>query len=193
LRSPDCGSWPARATRHEADVLMPGAAAPYVWDGVVMRPLPGFAALVAERFAIGEVVSLEPAEVRSSPSHRHFFACVREAWINLPEREAARFPTQEHLRKHALIKAGYCDERSIVCASSAQARRIAAFIRPLDDYAIVTVEGRVIIQFTAKSQSAAAMSKAQFQASKEAVLAILAEMIGVDPVALVQAGKRSAA
>ena len=169
------------------------ATAPYVWDGVVMRPLPGFATRVAERFAVGEVVSLEPAEVRSSPSHRHYFACIREAWVNLAERVAARFPTEEHLRKHALIKAGYCDERSIVCTSNAEARRIAAFIQPIDDYAIVTVDGRVIVQFTAKSQSAAAMSKAQFQASKEAVLNILAEMLGVDPAALLQAGKRSAA
>ena len=169
------------------------AAAPYVWDGTIMRPLPGFAALVAERFGVGEVVSLQPAEVRSAPSHRHYFACVREAWVNLPEHDAARFPTEGHLRKHALIKAGYCEERSIVCTSQAEARRIAAFIRPIDDYAIVTVDGRVIVQFTAKSQSAAAMSKAQFQASKEAVLNILAEMLGVDPAALLQAGKRSAA
>jgi hypothetical protein len=37
------------------------------------------------------------------------------------------------------------------------------------------------------------MSKAQFQASKDAVLGILAEMIGVDPTALTQAAQRSAA
>jgi hypothetical protein len=168
-------------------------AAPYLWDGASMRPLPAFAPRRAHRFAAGEIVSLAPAEPRSSASHRHYFACVREAWVNLPERLAARFRTEEHLRKYALIKAAFCDQRSIVCASRAEARRIAAFIEPLDDYAIIALEGRLITVFTAKSQSAAAMSKSQFQASKEAVLGLLAEMIGVDPAALVQAGQRSAA
>ena len=49
------------------------------------------------------------------------------------------------------------------------------------------------VQFTAKSQSSAAMGKTQFQASKEAVLDVLAEMIGVEPAALARAGQRSAA
>jgi hypothetical protein len=172
---------------------MSGSVAPYVWDGAAMRPMPAFAALIGERFAVGEVVSLEPAEERSSASHRHYFACIREAWVNLPESLAARFPTEEHLRKHALIKAGYCEQRSIVCTSKAEARRVAAFIQPIDAYAVVMVEGPVIFQFAAQSQTTTTMSKAQFQASKEAVLDILAGMVGVDPVALVQAGKRSAA
>ena len=51
----------------------------------------------------------------------------------------------------------------------------------------------MIVQFTARPQSAAAMGRSEFQASKEAVLAILAEMIGVDPATLLQAGHRSAA
>ena len=51
----------------------------------------------------------------------------------------------------------------------------------------------MIVQFTAKSQSSAAMGKTQFQASKEAVLDVLAEMIGVEPAALARAGQRSAA
>jgi hypothetical protein len=172
---------------------MSGAPLPFAWDGEAMRPLPAFAAAAAERFGVGEVVALAPAELRSSPSHRHYFACVREAWVNLPGGLAERFATDEHLRKYALIKAGYHDERSIVCTSKAEARRIAAFIRPIDDYAIITVEGRVIVQFTAKSQSVEAMSKTQFQASKDAVLGILADMLGVDPTALAQAPHRSAA
>ena len=172
---------------------MSEAPLPCVWDGASLRPLPAFAGRAAARFGIGEVVALAPAEMRSSPSHRHYFACVREAWINLPEGQAERFPTEEHLRKYALIKAGYGDERSIVCASSAEACRIAAFIRPIDDYSIVIVAGDVVTHITAKSQSAQAMGKAEFQASKEAVLAILAGMIGVDPARLVEAGRRSAA
>jgi hypothetical protein len=168
-------------------------AVPYRWDGAALRPLPAFAASVAGRFAIGEVVCLEPAEARSSGSHRHYFACVREAWVNLPEPLASRFPTDEHLRKYALIRAGFCDERSIVCTSKAEARRIGAFVKPMDDYALVTVAGRVVSVFTAKSQATGAMGRSRFQASKDAVLGLLSEMIGVDPAALLAAGRRSAA
>jgi hypothetical protein len=160
---------------------------------MVMRPIGAYGPLVAGRFAVGQIVALEPAEPRSAPSHRHYFACVREAWVNLPEALAARFRTEEHLRKYALIKAGVRDERAIVCRSKAEARRIAAFIEPMDDYAIVTVADRVVSVFTAKSQSAGAMGRARFQASKEAVLGLLAEMIGVEPERLLDAGKRSAA
>jgi hypothetical protein len=169
------------------------SAAAYAWDGAAMRPLPAFAASIGQRFAVGEVVSLEPALARSQPNHRHYFACVREAWVNLPERFAVQFPTEEHLRKYALIKADFCDQRSIVCASKSEARRIGAFIKPIDDYAIVSVADRLVTVFTAKSQSAGAMSKAAFQASKAAVLGVLAEMIGVEPAALLEAGQRSAA
>ena len=80
-----------------------------------------------------------------------------------------------------------------MCRSRADARRVAAFIRPIDDYSIITVSDTVITQFTAKSQSVEAMDKAAFQASKDAVLSVLAEMIGVEPATLVKAGQRSAA
>ena len=172
---------------------MSNSPLPFVWDGEAMRPLPAFAAAAAARFGLGEVVALAASELRSSPSHRHYFACVREVWVNLPEGRADRFASEEHLRKYALIKAGYRDERSIVCASRAEARRIAAFIRPIDDYAIITVSDTVVTQFTARSQSAAVMGKTEFQASKDAVLGLLAEMIGVDPTMLAQAAHRSAA
>jgi hypothetical protein len=165
----------------------------YSWDGTAMRPLPAYAELLAKRYMVGEVVTLAPVLGRSSTSHRHYFACVREAWLNLPEPLAERFPTEERLRKYALIKAGFCEARQIVCVSQADARRLAAGLTLLDDYAVIAVEARVVTVCTAKSQSGNVMSKAQFQASKEAVLGVLAEMIGVDPAKLIEIGKRSAA
>jgi len=50
-----------------------------------------------------------------------------------------------------------------------------------------------VSQFTAKSQSVEAMGKSQFQAGKDAVLGILAVMIGVELTVLAQAPHRSAA
>ena len=152
----------------------------FTWDGESMIPLARFAKLSDEQFVIGEKYKMEAIEARSVDSHNHYFACVNEAWLNLPESFADQFPTSEHLRKWVLIKAGFCDERSIVCASKAEAQRIAAFIKPMDTYAVVIASEATIKAFTAQSQSMRAMGKKDFQASKQAVFDILSGMIGVE-------------
>lgn len=152
----------------------------YNWDGDAMKPLARFAKVANKQFVVHENYRMEIVEERSQSSHSHYFASLSEAWNNLRDEDAERFQTVEHLRKFALIKAGFADERSIVCASKAEAQRVAAFIRPMDDYAIVVVREATIKVFTAKSQSMRAMGKADFQASKSAVLDIVSAMIGVD-------------
>lgn len=153
---------------------------PMQWDGEVMRPARGFAALADKQFVVGELYTLDEADpTRSMRSHRHYFAAVYDAWLNLPEGEGQRFPTADHLRKYALIKAGYRDERSIVCSSKAEAVRLGAFVKPMDDYAIVAVSEAVVRVYTAKSQSPRAMGRKVFQESKDAVLGELARMIDV--------------
>lgn len=154
------------------------------WTGDAMSPkLPK----LADRFyVVGEVYRLAPHEERSAASHRHFFAAVNEAHNNLPEDMAERLPTPEHLRKYALIRAGYRDERAIVCPTKGEAMRVAAFVRPLDDFAVVETDGLVVTVYTAKSQSMRAMGKKTFQESKDAVLRIIAELIGTDPTTLKQ-------
>lgn len=155
------------------------------WSGEAMEPASPYWAKVADQqWVVGERYAIEVHEERSSASHRAFFAAVRECWMNLPEAFARQFPTETHLRKYALVKAGFRDERTIVASSKAEARRIAAFVEPLDEFAIVSVSGSAVVVLTAKSQSMKAMGKAEFQRSKDAVLDILAEMIGVSPRAL---------
>lgn len=160
------------------------APIPFVWNGDAMVAPARFARLCDKQFAVGEVYPLIVHEDRSTNSHNHFFAAVHEAWKNLPERLTARYPTSDHLRKWALIKAGYADERSIACPTAEEALRVAAFIKPMDDYAIIVVADTTIKVFTAKSQSARAMDKKTFQESKQAVLDIAAELIGVDVATL---------
>lgn len=130
-------------------------------------------------YEVGETYVLVPHEDRSGVSHRHYFASVNECWQNLPEDLAEQFPTAEHLRKWALCKAGYADERSIVCTSKAEAQRVAAFVRPMDGYAIVICHGATIKVYTAQSQSTKAMGAKVFQDSKQKVLDILDDLIGV--------------
>lgn len=154
----------------------------FSWDGEHMVPLRP--RLADKEYCIGELYRLGVIEDRSRNTHNHYFALLHEAWSNLPDDLAERFQTEEHLRKYALIKAGYFDERSIVCGSKAEAQRIAAFIKPMDDFAIVTVSEATVRVYTAKSQSKRAMGAKDFQDSKTKVLEIVAALIGVTPEAL---------
>jgi hypothetical protein len=149
----------------------------FQWDGDAMIPLNPRAA--DRQYVVGEVYNLEHREERSSASHAHYFAMLNECWQNLPDDLAERFPTSEHLRKYALIRTGYRDERSHVCSSKAEALRFAAFVRPMDDYAIVVPSESVVTVYTAKSQSVRAMGKKEFGESKTKVLDFCANLIGV--------------
>jgi hypothetical protein len=153
---------------------------PMQWDGEMMRPTKGFARLADKEFVVGEVYTLVEADAsRSQATHRHYFAAVYECWLSLPDLDAERFPTAEHLRKYALIRAGYCDSREIVCASKAEAVRLGAFVKPMDPYALVTVKDACVRVYTAKSQAPKAMGRKVFAESKDAVLGVLAGMIEV--------------
>ncbi len=150
----------------------------FTWTGDAMVPV--HLSHARRQFAVGEEYRLEVREERSINSHNHYFAVLTEAWQNLPESLADRFPSPDHLRKWCLIKAGYRDERSFACASQNEARSIAAFIRPLDDFAVITVRDRVLVVYTAKSQSIRAMGRKEFTASKNAVLDVLAKLLAVN-------------
>jgi hypothetical protein len=163
---------------------------PMQWTGEAMQPTKGFARLADKEFVVGEVYTLVEADAsRSQASHRHYFAAVYDAWLNLPELDAERFPTVEHLRKYALIKAGFCDTREIVCSSKAEAVRLGAFVKPMDPYALVAVKDACVRVYTAKSQAPKAMGKKVFQESKEAVLEVLSGMIEVSKEQLLFAGQ----
>ncbi|AZO77521.1 MULTISPECIES: hypothetical protein [unclassified Bosea (in: a-proteobacteria)] len=153
------------------------AALPFKWNGEAMHPLPGFAKRCDAAFVIGEVYNLEAIEQRSAKSHAHYFASVNAAWQTLPENLAEQFPTSEHLRKWCLIRAGYAEQRQIVVSSKAEALRLAAFIKPMDGYAVVSVRECVVIVWTAESQSLKAMGKQRFQDSKTAVLELLSVIL----------------
>jgi len=149
------------------------------WDGESLTPVNQvWARRADQQWVVGERYAVEIRHERSIASHGHFFAALNEAWANLPEQIAERFPTAESLRKYALIRAGFRDERSFVCSSKAEARRFAAFVQPMDDFAVVTVSEAVVSVYTAKSQSMRAMGKKQFEDSKARVLDYVSSLIG---------------
>lgn len=155
----------------------------YTWNGEAMVPLARFHNRVNADFTVGEVYRMTAAEERSLVSHRHYFAQLHEIWMNLPDELAAQFPSSEHLRKHCLCMTGFRNERKLVASSVAEARKIAAWIRPRDEYAIVSTAENVVVEWTAQSQSTKAMGKARFQESKTKVLDFASEMIGLPPAA----------
>lgn len=167
----------------------------FVWDNdaQVLRPYsPYWARRAAAVFGPGEVLRIVNQQERSINSHRFYFAAVREAWKNLPPLMADRFPSEKHLRKYALIKAGYHLSRSLPCGSPSAARKTMAFVRPLDEFAIVTVEGSTVWVFTAQSQSYGAMDKKTFRESAEKVLDVIAAEIGVAKQELTENAERAA-
>lgn len=167
---------------------MEALALPFVWTGEAFAPPPGFARRCDETFVIGQRYILTEVQERSPKSHNQFFAIVNEAFANLREEDAARFPSPTILRKHCLIRAGFCDVQETVCKFKTEANRLAATIQAtaamMDDYVIVTVRGKVVTSYRAKSMDMRSMDRATFQEAKDKCLAILADMLGTDPMSL---------
>jgi hypothetical protein len=153
-------------------------------DGV-FTPARSSAVSRAQRFyREGAEYALVEYQARSRRAHNFYFAAVEDAFRNLPEEWAQEFPTVEHLRKFCLIKTGFHHCDTIVCPDAASAERLVALARPMDEYGIVTSEGNVVRRFKAKSQSPRSMDRTEFRASADAVLDLLAKMIGTTRRAL---------
>ena len=160
----------------------------FTWNGEAMIPARPKAA--DKEYVIGRRYWLDEVSERSWISHQQQFAWIGEAWANLPENLADLYPTPEHLRKRALIQAGFYTEAVIDAGSKAAALRMAAYARGEDEFAAVFVRGPLVIVRKAKSQRMHGhdrMDKAEFERSKTAILEVIAEMIGVDPKTLEKA------
>lgn len=131
-------------------------------------------------FVVGETYKMVEHHDRSTASHNHYFAAVQNGFDNLPDHMKGEYPTSEHLRKKALIRCGYRDERDIVLSSKAEAERVAAFLRPMDEYAIVVPVNCVVRVWTAKTQKKSAMDAREFQQSKSDVLDFIDDLLGIE-------------
>lgn len=135
----------------------------------------------------GEVHGWQMAEHRSKSSHDHFFAVINEAWKNIPEDMVDDFPSPEHLRKWALIKAGFCSETRIVCANNGEAMTLATKAKAMDKYSVVSIDGKAVTIWTADSQRRDAMGRQTFQEAKERALHIISNLLGIDATTLKEA------
>lgn len=146
--------------------------------------------VAARQFHEGEEYPLAPLEPRSRASHGHYFAALHEAFNNIPETLEARWPTPEHFRKWLLIEANFCNEFEVTLESEREATKLARRFRSDDGFARISIHGKKIIVRTAKSQSAKAMGKQEFEESKKAVLDLASELIGTARSDLVKHAKK---
>ena len=154
----------------------------FTWNGQAMIPTRLLAA--AKTYEPGRRYWLEEVSDRSWFSHRHEFAWIAEAWNNLPEALADKFPTPEHLRKAALIATGWHREMIIEAGSAAAALRVAAYAKGRDEFAHVVTRGPTVTVRWARSQRMHGhdrMDKAEFAASKDAILGWISNLLGIEP------------
>lgn len=158
------------------------APTPFIWrDGALIPATSYQLKRCQEHFEDGQRYLLAEQNERSQATHAHYFAALQEAFNNLPEDIGHEFPTFDKFRATGLISTGFYNQRSVICASDDEARKVAAFVAPMDDLAIVSVSGSAVVVRTAKSQSYRAMDKSEFRKSKEAMLAWAWALCGVDP------------
>lgn len=154
----------------------------FQWDGDAMRPASKYWGREADRhYVVGERYQLVPQAERSPASHNHEFAWLKEAWNSLPDELLDQYPNSEVLRKHGLIAKGHCTMVQHSCPTEAEAKRLAAILKPYDVYAIVRQRGPVVTVYTAVSQSKRAMGAKAFQASKSDLMEFVGDLLGVAP------------
>ena len=165
------------------------APIPMRWTGKSFACHPAHIERANRQYTVGEIYRVTNEEERSDVSHNHEFAFVNEAWKTLPDNLLDIYPSPAHLRKRALIDAGYYDEQIIDVGTNAGAERVARAIRamPGEDFSYVVFRGCLVVIRRPKSQSKRAMGKAQFQASKTAIMGVIANLLGVETQQLQQA------
>lgn len=147
-----------------------------LWDGEHFVPNKSFKHYCDHKFTIGEVYPLIVEEERSRSSHNHYFAAIGEGFNNLSEENSKNFANKDHLREWCLIQCGYCIKTDYVLSDNKQARKLAADIKARNPYAVISVRGNVVMAWEAESQSHESMKKERFEASKRAVLELVASM-----------------
>jgi hypothetical protein len=175
-------------TWREVDVTAPDGE---VTRQMAMVPTMRYANVAKRQFGDADTEHvLEQANERSMASHSQFFAAIKDYFDNIPEKMQARWPTPEHFRKWLLVECGWFDEKEFDMISEKHAKGLGTFIRTEDEYARITISGKKVIVRRAKSQSLKAMGKDDFQRSKQDVLELAEQFVGVPrAVAMKNAGR----
>lgn len=143
-----------------------------------MVPDGRFKALCDRQFSLDEGYALGPVDNVANASRGGFFASVKEAWNNLPE-DDERFPSPEHLRKRALVAAGWAFHSQEVWDTERDARKHVISLRKHDEYAIIKPSGTVVDVWVAKSIAHGQITADEWKVVKPRALDWIAAQINV--------------
>ncbi len=166
-------------------------AVAFIWDGRAMVPLDRFRALANRQYHAGQEYVLSPHKGRSEESHRHYHACVRKGFDNLPESYSEKILSPEHLRKRCLVWEGYADHTEHLCENDEAIAAMILLVRKLEPYAVMKQEGLLLHIWVPQSQDHASMGHELFQESKERVLSRIANMCGISLKELTENAKET--
>jgi hypothetical protein len=162
------------------------------WDGEHWTPLPYFKPQATRQLKPGHIYRIELVEIRSKQSHDHLFACLGVAFDNLPEAHANRWQTPDQLRKWCLCQTAFRDTQEFHAPSHAEAIRLATHFAQLREFSVCEIRNNMVLRHTPHSQDYAHMADREFQASKSAVLNVLANILGVPAEDLQREGGQAA-
>lgn len=152
-----------------------------------VRPYPESAQWVFEHIPLGNTFELETIEDRSNEHHRWLFAVVKKVFENLPEVHAEQFKNPEHLRKRALIEAGWCRHIKMHADDAPEIMRLCIW---LDPYMLISAGLHGVNIYQAKSmrmkRNGGELTKEKFKEVVERMLHYMAGLIGLDPAELLR-------
>lgn len=156
----------------------------------VMVPHARFMRLCERQFELEDDYPLGPAENAPSRGRAAIFATVHDVWDNLPDTQKA-FPSEEHLRKTALVKAGWADHSQTILDTPGDAKKFGVMVRKVDAYAIITISGNVVDVWTARSIATGRITSEEFKPVKLRALKWLDSLVGLTPEQLEEARSMS--
>jgi len=140
--------------------------------------------LLDRKLVAGEHYRIDIYNERSEAFHNKYFATIAEAWLNLPDPWDSILPSPKHLRKYALIKAGWCDVVTLPLKSASDAIAAVSALKLLDSYCLAVPSKNVVTVYKARSQRRAFQDAASFHETAHKVFDVIASIIGVDPLTL---------
>lgn len=80
-----------------------------------------------KKLKIGQIYEVEIKKARNVQFHKKFFALIKLAWLNMPEKYDGIYPHPENLRKAFLIEAGYFETYYLIDGTQIMEAKSIAF------------------------------------------------------------------
>lgn len=164
-----------------------------------MVPTKRYRRTATQQFHDGEEYPLTIVQARSRAAHNRYFAALHEAFVNVREDIAARWPTEEHFRAWLLIETKWCVEKEIDCVNERHAMLLAKHCRSESPFARIKItespttgKKTLVFIWVPMSQDHSSMDKETFKKSSDDVLDLAAHFSRTNRTELLKNAGRSA-